>query len=113
MGLLPAPAPLPTAKRKTNCRESAHTGVRRKSEETTMPYLIGRAENRFEGRMNTFREGHSPQLTSTIKAVKTYLVEPTPHRIRDVKFCWVAWKVQRPHEFGRKGEEIRTIFEAE
>jgi hypothetical protein len=78
-----------------------------------MPYLIGRAENRFEGRMNTFREGNSPQLTSTIKAVKTYLVEPTAARIRDVKFCWVAWKVQKPDEFGRKGEEIRTVFEAE
>ncbi len=78
-----------------------------------MPYLIGRAENRFEGRMNTFREGHSPQLSSTIKAVKTYLVEPTAARIRDVKFCWVAWKVQRVHEFGRKGEDIRTVFEAE
>jgi hypothetical protein len=60
-----------------------------------MPYLTGRAENRFEGRMNTFREGHSPQLASTIKAVKTYLVEPTAARIRDVKFCWVAWKVQK------------------
>jgi len=83
------------------------------SEEATMPYLIGRAENRFEARMNTFREGNSPQLTSTIKAVKTYLVEPTAARIRDVKFCWVAWKVQKPHEFGRKGEEIRTVFEGE
>ena len=63
--------------------------------------------------MNTFREGNSPQLSSTIKAVKTYLVEPTAARIRDVKFCWVAWKVQKPHEFGRKGEDIRTVFEAE
>ena len=78
-----------------------------------MPYLTGRAENRFEARMNSFREGHSPQLSSTIKAVKTYLTEPTASRVRDVKFCWVAWKVQRPHEFGRKGEEIRTVFEGE
>lgn len=78
-----------------------------------MPYLTGRAENRFEARMKTFRDSHSPQLYSTITAVKTYLVEPTAARVRDVKFCWEAWRIQQGGEFGVKGGAIQTAFEAE
>jgi hypothetical protein len=78
-----------------------------------MPYLTGRAENRFEITMRAWRDSQSTQLTSTIKAVKTYIVEPTAARIRDVRFCWEAWRIQQVPEFGRKGSIIQAAFEAE
>lgn len=78
-----------------------------------MSYLVGKAENRFENMMKLRPECPSPQLTSTIKSVKTYLNEPIAARIRDVRFCWDAWKMQQVEEFKLKGTAIDQAFEDE
>lgn len=78
-----------------------------------MPYLVGKAENKFEYTMKFWPDSPSLQLASTIKAVKTYLGEPTADRIRDVRFCWEAWRTQQAAEFKRKGSVIQQPLEDE
>jgi len=78
-----------------------------------MPYLTGRLKNRFENNMKVYGVTPSKQLFSTVTAVKTYLVEPAAGRIRDVKFCWEAWRTQQATEFRQKGADIQVAFERE
>jgi hypothetical protein len=78
-----------------------------------MAYLSGQAENTFENTMKYWKGRQSMQLKATILAVKKYLSLPQCDLIRDVAFCWEAWKLQQPGEFKTKGEIIKAAFEKE
>jgi hypothetical protein len=78
-----------------------------------MPYLCG-VDNSFETAVwGKGRSSWSMQLNAAVAAVKKYLNAATPDHIRDVRYCWVAWRNQQPKEFQAKGSHLQRDFEAE
>jgi hypothetical protein len=78
-----------------------------------MPYLSGAARNTFENAVLTPRTTPSKQLNHVVTAVRAYLTQSTEGHIRDVKFCWEAWKKDQNTEFQNKTWRIRDDFETE
>jgi hypothetical protein len=67
----------------------------------------------FENTIEFLPGNRSLQANATIKAVKKYSKEQTANCIRDVYYCWEAWRRLQPGEFQRRAEMIQQEFETQ
>jgi hypothetical protein len=78
----------------------------------TTEYLVT-VLNTFENTQKSYGSNRSLQATATIKAVKTYSKEQTAYCIRDVWYCWEAWRRVQIGEFQRRCSMIQEDFEGQ